>query len=116
MKSYFSNFITENKYRNVFLLLLIFIVTICIYYKSLNNQFLPDWDDGAYVTNNVEIKSLHGDSVSYTIKNAFTGFTNGHYHPLTTLSYAIEYNLFGADSKPFHTTNLFLHLLNVFFV
>ncbi len=87
-------------------------MTFGIYFQSLNNEFLTDWDDGIYITNNTELQSPNGESV----KNAFTSFSNGHYHPLTTLSYSAEYNLFGLSAKAFHTTNLILHILNSFLV
>ncbi len=102
----------KNKYSNIILAGVITILTLGIYFQSLNNQFLADWDDGIYITNNAELQSSKGS----TIKEAFTGFSNGHYHPLTTLSYRAEYNLFGLSSKAFHTTNLVLHILNSFLV
>lgn len=102
----------KNKFSNIILLGLIAVLTFGIYFQSLNNQFLTDWDDGIYITNNTELQSPDGG----VLKNAFTGFSNGHYHPLTTLSYSAEYNLFGLNAKAFHTTNLILHILNSFLV
>jgi len=84
------------------------LITIFIYFNSLNNQFLNDWDDGTYVTNNPDIKPSPDNSL---VKNAFTKFLNGHYHPLTTISYGIEYKLFGPEAKPFHVFNLIFHLI-----
>ena len=87
---------------------IIFLITIFIYFNSLNNHFLPDWDDGVYITNNPSLLSPEGG----ILKNAFTNFSNGHYHPLTTLSYAMEYKLFGKEAKPFHVFNLLFHIIN----
>ena len=36
----------------------------------------------------------------------------GNYHPLTTLSWAVEYTLFGAEPLVYHLDNLILHLVN----
>ncbi len=46
----------------------------------------------------------------------FTNFYAGNYHPLTALSNAIEYKLFGLSPKPFHFINLIIHLANTFLV
>lgn len=100
----------QNKFSNIILLGVITLLTLIVYFQSLNNQFLTDWDDGIYVTDNTELQSPKGGAVN----NAFTSFSNGHYHPLTTLSYSAEYNLFGLNAKAFHTTNLVLHILNSF--
>ncbi len=104
---------TFKKYQTQILLAIIVLLTICVYYNSLDNQFLNDWDDGAYITNNPHIK--HGPNESL-VKNAFTKFSNGHYHPLTTISYGIEYKLFGLEAKPFHVFNLLFHIVNALLV
>jgi len=36
----------------------------------------------------------------------------GNYHPVTMLSYAIEYKIFGLSASGYHTTNWLLHLIN----
>jgi tetratricopeptide (TPR) repeat protein len=36
----------------------------------------------------------------------------GHYHPLTLLSYALEYRFFKLNPFAYHLTNLILHLMN----
>ncbi|HWY13487.1 MAG TPA: tetratricopeptide repeat protein [Bacteroidia bacterium] len=108
--------IRNKKYSNGLFLAIIAILTLSIYFPSLNNKFLNDWDDGVYVINNPQIKSLHSDSISYTLNKAFKSYTYGHYHPLTMLSYCMEYNLSGVNPKTYHITNLLLHILNAFLV
>ncbi len=105
-----SNFISS---RNFFIASSLFIIAITtgIYYQSLSNP-LTHWDDDSYVTNNPDIRTLHGDSIAYSIKDAFSSYEMGNYHPLTILSYSIEYSLFGLNDKVFHTTNLLLHIAN----
>ena len=53
---------------------------------------------------------------SNDISKIFSTFYKGNYHPLTTLFYAVEYNLFKDDAKPCHFINLLFHLLNVLLV
>jgi hypothetical protein len=40
----------------------------------------------------------------------------GHYQPLTYLSYALEYVLFGLDARAYHATNMLLHSANAVLV
>ena len=96
-------------------LLILVLVTSAIYMKSLNNRFTC-WDDQLYVVDNTDIRTLHGDSVYYTLKKTFTTYSVGNYHPLTMLSYCLEYDLFKLRSKPYHVTNFVLHTLNVLLV
>jgi protein O-mannosyl-transferase len=67
-----------------------------------------NWDDNYLVTQNAAIRDI---SLSGIIK-IFTSFSLNHYHPLVTLSYAIEYSLFGLNPFAFHLTNIILHGLN----
>ncbi len=93
--------------------LLILLITTAIYYQSLNNDF-TNWDDPPYVVNNTIIRSFHGDSISYTIKSLLTDnkYVMGNFHPITMLTYCVEYSIYGLNPKPYHVTNLFFHLLN----
>ncbi len=86
-------------------------ITTGIYFNSLNNNF-TNWDDEAYITSNPDIRTLHGDSVNVTLKQIFTSYVVGNYHPVTMLTYSLEYAAFKLSPKPYHVTNLILHLLN----
>jgi protein O-mannosyl-transferase len=97
----------NKKYSDKLLLVIIVLVTFFVQFNSLNNDFQENWDDNIYITENPNLQS---PKEGY-IKNAFTTFSNGHYHPLTTLSYVADYKLFGLNPKPFHATNLVIHLL-----
>ncbi len=110
-----NNATFPNSYLTFFLLALI-MIPAAIYFKSLNNQFISSWDDNVYVTENPIIKSFHGDSIPFSINYYFRNFIGGNYHPLTMLSYSIEYSKFKLNPKPYHITNLVLHLLNTLLV
>lgn len=103
-----NNLVAERKYSPKLLALIIVLLTLAVYFNSLNNQFLNDWDDGTYITYNKDIQPTSDQSL---VKNAFTKFSNGHYHPLTTISYGIEYKLFGLEAKPYHVFNLLFHII-----
>lgn len=91
----------------------ILFVTFLCYIPSLHNEFLKYWDDQAYVTGNELIKDLSFNSVKRIFKEDAGLYAN--YHPLTTLSLALNYHE-GVTSFPFHLTNLLLHLLNTLLV
>jgi len=99
----------------LFSMLALVFTTVAIYYKSLNNDF-TNWDDPTYITSNPDIRTLHGDSISYTFNKIFKSYVSGNYHPFTMLSYSIEYSMFKLNSKPYHVTNLILHILNAILV
>ncbi len=91
------------------------IITTAIYYRSLNNQF-TNWDDNRYIIGNANIQTFHGDSLSYTFKKIISSYEQGNYHPLTMLTYCLEYEKFKLNPKPYHLTNFILHLLNTLLV
>lgn len=86
----------------------ILILTFILYSTTLKNYFIINWDDDGYIINNPLIKDLSWKSIVYM----FSHFHLDNYHPLTTLSNAIEYHLFKLNAKPYHFNNLLLHLLN----
>jgi protein O-mannosyl-transferase len=87
------------------------IITSAIYLKSLNNE-LTRWDDYTYITGNQDIKTLHGDSIKYTLGKTFSSYVVGNYHPLTMLSLCIDYELHQLNPKAYHSTSLIIHILN----
>jgi len=97
----------DNK-RNIYLsLFIILIITCTAFIPSLENSFV-NWDDNVYVTENSLIQELSLEKV----KEIFSSYCSGNYHPLTLLSYSIENYYFGLNPRVFHVTNLILHLFN----
>lgn len=102
--------------KNYVVLLSILVITFLIYRNSLSGVLLW-WDDNKYVFENEQIKSLSFDNIS----NMFGTFTLGDYNPLVSLSFAIDYYLYGLhkaspmsySGQGYHSTNLILHLLSV---
>jgi len=84
-------------------------ITLVVFFPSLFNGFVLNWDDATYIQENDTIKALSW----VNLKTIFTGYVNGNYHPLTILSYALEYAVAGLKPFLYHFDNLILHLLNV---
>ncbi|MFA6922733.1 MAG: tetratricopeptide repeat protein [Bacteroidales bacterium] len=92
-----------------FILSAIVLLTIIVFSNSLRNNFISNWDDDVYILNNTDIKDFNFVKFGRILHSYY----NSNYHPLTTLYYAIEYNVFGMNPVPFHLSNLLFHLMNV---
>lgn len=93
-------------------LLIVFIClfTCILYTPALNNELV--YDDRAYISENLLIRSLDIDSLYVMLKS----FSVGNWHPLTTLSYAIDYAFWELDPRGYHLTNIILHGINTLLV
>lgn len=106
---------TESKPQNIkwslteiLLILGLLALTAWSHVSLLDAGFLL-YDDEAVVVGN---PAVHLGSVG----EIFTSFTAGLYHPLTTMSWAVEANLFGFNPRIFHSTNIVLHLIAIVLV
>ena len=90
---------------------LIAVLTFLVFLPALRNEFVR-WDDHEYVYENLFIRSLNAK----LIKSAFLTFKVSNWHPLTWISHAIDYSLWGLNPFGHHLTNIFLHALNTFLV
>ncbi len=82
-----------------------------VYAPSLRNDFV-NWDDGLYVYGNPFIRRLDGRFLGW----AFTTFRASNWHPLTWISHALDYTLWGLNPLGHHLTSVVLHAVNVFLV
>lgn len=79
--------------------------TLLAFLPSLGGEFLQ-WDDPQTVTQNPAVQGLGWDQVRW----AFSTFYMGHYQPLTWLSYAADWSVWGLDPFGFRLSNLLLHV------
>ena len=91
------------------LTLLLVVFTIALYLPVHHHPFV-NYDDHVYVTDNDHIKA---GLTWQTVKWAFTTFYAANWHPLTWLSHAADYQLFGGKAAGHHDHNLLLHAINV---
>jgi hypothetical protein len=89
--------------------LLLICATVALYYPAHYHQFV-DYDDAAYVTENLHVQSVFDRD---TVKWAFTTLEGGNWHPVTWLSHALDYELFELNPAGHHDVNVLLHALNV---
>jgi len=83
------------------------VVTIAVYMTALNNGFV-NWDDGEYIYRNQHIRSLGPGFFRW----AFTEYYASNWHPLTWLSHAIDYRVWGLSPSGHHFTSVLIHGLN----
>jgi tetratricopeptide (TPR) repeat protein len=91
----------------------ILLLTFLVYLPSLANQ-LTNWDDNSYLLNSPWVHDLSFRRLAGLFSP--TTYVLGNYHPLTLLSYALEWYFFGSSPLVYHVTNLLLHLVNTLLV
>jgi tetratricopeptide (TPR) repeat protein len=96
-----------HRYRaEILVCLLLIAVTIWSLGDVCGNGFV-NYDDTTYVVKNPHLPSgLTPNGIAW----AFTSSYAGNWHPVTWLSYLLEYQLFGPRAEVFHLTNLLLHI------
>ena len=83
-------------------------MTFAAYYPALRHPFV-NYDDDTYITQNRHVQQgLSLDTAAW----ALTSRDAGNWHPLTWLSHALDYDLFGLDAWGHHLTSVLLHALN----
>lgn len=83
------------------------LVTFIVYIGSLSGDFI-NYDDKAYLFENPVIRQLDLPSII----SMFTSSHAGWWMPLTWLSFAIDYQLWGLNPVGFHFTNILIHTVN----
>ena len=77
---------------------------LIVYLPALGGGF--GWDDDAYVTNNVTLRSVRGLSQIWGQLTA-----TPQYYPLAFSSFWLEYHLWGLNALGYHVVNVLLHTL-----
>lgn len=90
-------------------LALLLLITVLAYRPVADLGFFA-LDDRAYVLENPHV---HAGLVVETLAWSLRATESGNWHPLTWLSHALDWQLFGAWAGGHHLTNLALHVANV---
>src|SRR5690606_11394457 len=81
-------------------------VFIC-FASTLGHEFVT-WDDPGTIVENVHYRGLGPAHLGWM----FTTFHMGHYQPLSWVTFALDYSLWGMDPTGYHLTNVLLHVVN----
>jgi tetratricopeptide (TPR) repeat protein len=85
--------------------LFLVVATLAVYVQTVTFEFVS-YDDNTYLYENRHVKQgLTADSLAW----AFTGVHSSNWHPLTTLSHILDWDLFGRWAGGHHLTNVLLH-------
>ncbi len=90
---------------------IIFGITFAVFSPALSHELLQ-WDDSMFIVNNPQIRSLDWDH----IRVLWTTTEVGAYTPVSRLSYAIDYAIWGAEPFGYHLSAILLHACNAVFV
>ncbi|MGA2967020.1 MAG: tetratricopeptide repeat protein [Terriglobales bacterium] len=102
-----ASFLTVTRLKTI-LGVLLAAVTIALYSPVIGHTFVV-LDDRDYVTANPHIH----DGLSWnTIQWAFTSTEAANWHPLTWLSHALDYQLWGLNPAGHHLDSVLIHALN----
>lgn len=91
--------------------LLAAVLTFLVYLPSLRYDFVS-WDDGMYVLYNSHIRNMDLNFFKW----AFTTTYLANWHPLTFISYALDYRIGGLNPFIYHFENVVFHVINTFLV
>ena len=94
--------------KSIGIVFCIFTAVFIAYQDALNNNFLTTWDTQQYVINNIHIRAFNWENIWWM----FTQFYAANWHPLTWLSHALDYALFGLDPWGHHFVNVLIHSFN----
>jgi protein O-mannosyl-transferase len=86
-------------------------LTLALFLPALQNGFV-NWDDAENLLRNAQYRGLGWENLRWMFTTAHTG----HYIPVTWLTFALDYLLWGADPWGYHLTAIVLHSLNALFV
>lgn len=109
--SIFDKHSVMNRKRTYLFVLLLSALVFVSYLPVLKSGFV-NYDDNIMLTGNKAVRALSPGRIAAMFSKPHAGL----YHPLVTLSYAVEYRLAGLNPRLYHATNLLLHTANAVLV
>ncbi|MFA4974181.1 MAG: tetratricopeptide repeat protein [bacterium] len=105
-----------NMKRSTIYILLLLCLTLDVYANVYGGELL--YDDYYTVRDNQGIRTLSNPETFFTdiSRTSTQELQFDIYRPLTTMSFALTYALFGLNPVPYHATNIFLHAMNAILV
>ena len=95
------------------LALVIFVFAFLLYANTLGHDFV--WDDFELIVQNPALQTFDPSTIGRVFTEGFWPVehrgASEYYRPLVTLSYHIDYNLFGQNPMGYHVVNVLLNAL-----
>jgi protein O-mannosyl-transferase len=95
--------------KTIMIVLFLAAATLLAFWQVNHFDFIPQYDDGDYVTKNSHVQN--GISIE-GIRWALTATHAANWHPLTWISHMLDVQLFGLNPRWHHLTNLLFHITN----
>ncbi|MFZ5376396.1 MAG: tetratricopeptide repeat protein [Patescibacteria group bacterium] len=89
-------------------LLVLLLIGLVVYLNSLFNPFI--WDDEQFIYKNQHIKNFEIDKIFSRSTTAGAGVDSNYFRPITSLTFAWDYQWWGLNPFGFHLTNTLLHI------
>jgi tetratricopeptide (TPR) repeat protein len=111
----------QTRERRIVFLLLLVAVNLALFLPSMTGDFL--WDDKYFISENPNIQG--GGLLRSFLFSPFGGFSGADensvrqdrimrfYRPLVSLSYWLDFRIWGLNPAAFHLTNILIHTVNV---
>jgi protein O-mannosyl-transferase len=94
--------------RNLLIGFMLAALTLGVYWPTLTHEFIC-YDDPEFITENPQIQSgLNWGTIVY----AFTRPVVGNWHPVTTLSHALDCGVWGVNPWGHHLMSMLIHATN----
>ena len=84
------------------------LVTLAAYSSVIHNSFV-NYDDDRYLVGTPAIRQPIDLKL---LRWVFTTFAQANWHPITWLSHAIDYHVFGLNASAIHIENVLIHALS----
>lgn len=85
------------------------ILTLLLYLTAMRAPF--EFDDRERIVDNPAIRNL-SNIPAFFYSRELMPFGGEIYRPLSDASFAIEYSVWGNNPRGYHTTNIFIHIIN----
>src|SRR5215831_2426598 len=106
-KSAIQNRAKPTRQSDGWIALFIALATLVVFLPALRNEFVG-WDDYELLVQNPHYRGLGWSELRWM----FTTFHTGHYQPLSWITFAVDYLIWGMNPLGYHLTNLVLHAAN----
>ena len=102
----------EDHYPNnnpvTFLIAFLTALVVFLAYLPVLKYGFTNWDDPDYTLENLHIRSMDFGFFKWV----FTSASVSNWHPLTIISYALDYRIWGLNPTGYHLTSIVFHALN----
>ena len=96
--------------KHIFILICVVIAAATlIAYEPIRHNGFVSYDDDTYI---MKTPTVTGGITWQSVSQAFTQPHVFMWHPLTTLSYMLDYQLFGLNPLGYHCVNVLIHIVN----